>query len=403
MRKIQSYQKPNLLFYQAISTFSLLFLLLSLTLFLYFFFYRSLHDTYQSFKQEQQGLVPIYDTPEISIPDLSPKVEESSTIVENIPVSNVLAEDLKIAEKIFVAYELGDYMLASRLIVDFLSEYPESPYQYKVRLIGAKLMNERGDYEGALGYIQKILGEMQLDNQEYSETVLLLGSISRERKQYDSYIQSFLEQAYFRAEEPTKSKLSFYLGYLLLHKGDHFSSLKYFNNVIGEDGVLGKADLYKAQMMRPERINELENFIKSYPSSKNFDYVQKSFIEDNLAQGEELVLRGYLDSAERFFQKIITYFPDTAEGDKAQIKIAEVYYQKQNYDQAKRFLHEVLKNENNFYDPDALFELGKISFELDEQELALGYFRNLIEKYPRSPYIAKAQEWQDLIFESLRN
>lgn len=420
MKKEQHYSQFHLSSYKILTYFCMTSFLLSTVLFLYLFFYQTISSSYNTFKDDHMSR-PVYESPQITLPTIdetAPQTNEqpieqvdapviqqdepfsSLDVPEEVPVYD---ESAKEAERIFVAYELGDFGLVSRLIVDFLSEYPESSYRHKVRLIGANLMNKRGDYEGALSYIQKILGETDLSNIDYSEAVLLLGEIARERKQYDSYIQSFLEQAYFRAEEPTKSKISFYLGYLLLHKGDFQSSLRYFNNVIGEDGVLGKSDLYAAQLMRPERINELENFIRAYPASKNFDYVTNAFVTDVMKQGEEMAVRGYLDSAERFYTKIVKLFPDTVSGDEARIQIAEIYYEKQQIDKAMYILKEVLNNNDQNRDPDALFALGKMAFELNKQEESLGYFRVLTEKYPDYQYIAKVREWQSLIFESLRN
>lgn len=438
MKKEQYYDKTNLVFYKFLNKFCLSVLFISALLFLYLFFYQSMINSYKDFKQSTAEPAPIYETPQIqipiipqntqefvkeeiipqSVPTMLPQNTEVSIKIENpalpyvapivdpvvtTPVIPIATDNSsKEAERIFIAYELGDYVLASRLIVDFISEYPTSIYRHKVRLIGAKLMNERGDFEGALSYIQRILGETQLSNEDYSESVLLLGSIARERKQYDSYIESFLEQAYFRAEEPTKSKISFYLGYLLLHKNEYLSSLKYFNNVIGEDGLLGKADLYAAQSMLPERINELENFIKAYPSSRNFEYVKTSFIKDILTQGRDLVNRGYLDSAERFYTKILTHFNNTVYGDQAQLEIADLYYKRQKFDQSMVILRKVLANEDTTKDGDALFALGKIAFELNKLEESLSYFRRLTEEHPKSVHISKAQEWQNLIIESLR-
>ncbi len=394
MRREQYYNRVNIPIYRMITSFCMFLLFISTGLFLYFFFYQSMMNSLQDYNDGRKAPAPVYEQAQVTIPKIS--LQET---IAPIPLVDKSARD---AERIFTAYELGDNVLASRFIVDFITDYPQSPFIHKVRLVGAYIMNERGDYQTALSYIQKILGNSDITSEDYSEAVLLLGSISRERKQHDSYIQSFLEKAFFTASEPTKSKLAFYLGYLFLHKGEFQSSLSYFNQVIGEDGLLGKAALYQAQVMRPESINELENFLNSYPASSNYDYVKTTFIKENNLLAQELTIRGYLDSAERFYKKITQHFPDSAEGDQARIDMAELYYQKQNHEEALVQLHDVLKNNDTFKDPDALFVLGKISFEMDKQEEALGYFRSLIEKYPRSSYIAKAQEWQELIFESLK-
>lgn len=415
MKKEQSYYNDNIKIYKILAYFCGFSFIISTMSFFGLFFYQSLNNNYKNFI-EQQKKSPLYETPNISIPEIENKQLDTSLLNDNsinkekksdiqLPMEpqKIVDNSERDAEKIFVAYELGDYSLVSRMIVEFLSEYPESSYRHKVRLIGANLMNNRGDFEGALNYIQKILGESNLSNEDYSESVLLLGEIARERKQYDSYIQSFLEQAYFRAQEPTKSKISFYLGYLLLNKGEFQNSLRYFNNVIGEDGVLGKSDLYAAQQMRPERINELENFIKAYPSSKNFDYVTNSFVVETMKQGEEMAVKGYLDSSERFYKKIVQYFSDTVSGDEARLKMSELYYQRQDINKSILVLQQILENNDTRRDPDALFALGKMYFEINRQEESLGYFRVLTEKYPDYQYISKVREWQNLILESLRN
>jgi len=398
MRRDFTTQNPNMFFHKLLSTLCVLTLLASTIIFLYLFFYQDFERAYHSIKISKQNL-PIYESPDIAIPQIAIESKKSN-IKQNELIDD---ESSRAAEKIFIAYELGDTSLSSRLIADFLIDYPSSRFRHKVRLIGAKLMNDRSDYTGAMKYIQKILSETGLSNEDYSESVLLLGEIARERKQYDSYIQSFLEQAYFKANEPIKSQLAFYLGYVLLHKGDYKSALSYFNNVIGENGVLGRADLYVAQIMRPETINSLEIFITQYPSSKNYDYAKKTFIKESKLQAEILTTRGYLDNAMRYYKKIIKYFSDSEDGDVARIGLANLYYQKQEYKNAFSTLNEVLNNQNNYQDPEALFILGKLSFETNQLEKALFYFRTLVEKYPTSPYITKAQDWQQLILDSLRS
>ncbi|MGL4560716.1 MAG: tetratricopeptide repeat protein [Brevinema sp.] len=391
-----------------IASASMFVLLMSTMAFLGLFFYRDITTMLRNIKQSTEMPQPVFDLPSITLPkteEIPSSEEYHKPQSKNISTSqkSQKTDDQREADKIFIAYELGDTALASKLITDFIVDFSTSPLQNTVRLIGAKIMNDKEDYNGAMNYIQKILSSEQISNKDYSESVLLLGEIARKRKQHDSYIQSFLEQAYFKAVEPIKSKLAFYLGYLFLNKGDFQSSLSYFNNVIGEDGVLGRADLYAAQVMHPETINALQNFLEQYPTSKNYDYARSTFLKQVFSYSKALVVRGYMDNAQRFLEKIIHLFPTSKDADLARIEIATIYYDKREFDRAQRFLSGVIENNDTTYNPEALFMLGQISFEKNAQEQALGYFRLLTEDFPNSKLASKAKQWQELLSESLRN
>lgn len=390
MRRNYLYANRNSLNQSGLAMLCLLIFFAATGVFLSLFFYQDLKNALRKFKEFQQPLTPVFIQPEISVP-------KRETVTNNLDSSE------KDAEKIFIAYDLGDDKLASRLITDFLANYPDNPLQNRVRIIGANLMYKRGDSAGALAYIKKVLSESKLENEDFTDAVLLLGSISREQKQYDSFIQSYLEQAYFRASEPAKSMLAFYLGYMMIQNKDFKNAASYFNNVIGENGVLGRADLYAAQEMRPETINAFANFLDLYPASQNFSYVKDAFIKESKLQASSLAARGYLDSAVNFYQNIAARFPGTQDADFARLQSADIYIQKKDLKKAVTLLEQILDNDDKFYDPDALFRLGKIHFEQDNPEQALNSFRTLTEQFPSSPMIREAQEWQRLILESLAN
>lgn len=404
MRRETSITEFDRFFNKIIASACLLILSLSTISFLIFFFYQDIQSSIRNFKTSMQEGTPVFEETIITVPKNTEQfvIQEQTFSSQSTPMP-IQSDDIKAADKIFVAYELRDTALASKLIADFLVEYPESKLQNRVRLIGAKIMNDKLDYDGALAYVQKILNNSDISNKDYSESVLLLGEIARKRKQYDSYIQSFLEQAYFKAEEPVKSKLAFYLGYLFLNKGDYQNSLSYFNNVIGEDGVLGRADLYSAQIMHPETINALENFLTQYQSSKNYDYAKNTFIKEVHLYSKTLSSRGYLDNAQKVLEKIIKIFPTSKDADLARLEIANIYYDRRQFDKSAYLLSQIIENKDRTYNPDALFMLGTIAFEKNQQEQALGFFRSLIDQYPDSKLVGKAKQWKDLILESLRN
>ncbi|MGL4388294.1 MAG: tetratricopeptide repeat protein [Brevinema sp.] len=388
-----------------IASIAMSVLVMSSIVFLILFFYRDIRTSFSNMKQSIYDPQPIFESPVIEPKYHQNRTHESASTMSATTYKNKLTSfaeaDQKEVDKIFVAYELGDTTLASKLITDFIVDFPTSDLQNTVRIVGAKIMNDKSDYTGAMNYIQKVLSSENISNKDYSEAVLLLGEIARKRKQYDSYIQSFLEQAYFKAAEPVKSKLAFYLGYLFLHKGDFQSSLSYFNNVIGEDGALGRADVYASQIMPPETINALQNFLEQYPTSKNYQYARMKFLEQIYSYSKSLIARGYFENAERSLGKIIHLYPTSKDADLARLEISKILYDKRDFDRATRFLSAIIENIDTTYNPEALFMLGQISFEKNNHEQAMGYFRLLIEDYPNSKLISKAKQWKELISQSL--
>ncbi|MGL4394277.1 MAG: tetratricopeptide repeat protein [Brevinema sp.] len=394
MRRDVSVSQFDRLVNKMIASAAICVLFLSSLAFVVLFFYKDINMNFANFKQSFRGPQPVFD---------SSVVESVKSTIKNDATIPRSQNEQREADKIFVAYELGDTALASKLITDFIVDFPESQLQNAVRIVGAKIMSDKSDFSGAMNYIQKILASENISNKDYTEAVLLLGEIARERKQHDSYIQSFLEQAFFKAQEPTKSKLSFYLGYLFLNKGEHSTALTYFNNVIGEDGVLGRAEVYEAQLMAPESINSLEHFLEQYPTSKNYDYARTKFLDQVFSYSKSLTARGYFENAERSLKKITKLFPTSADGDKARFEIAKLHHEKKEFERATKLLVAIIENTDSTYNADALFMLGQISFEKNDQEQALTYFRTIIEDYPNHKLVGKSKQWLDLISQSLRH
>ncbi|MGL5722765.1 MAG: tetratricopeptide repeat protein [Brevinema sp.] len=383
---------------------------LSAVFFTYLFFYRDLQKGYDSLQSRYVASAPVYQPPTIKLPDIN--LEEiitapalkpdqpTTTVPDNIPAE--IPNDAKEAQKVFIAYELGDENLASKLAANFLADRPESAFRNRVRLVGAHIRNKRGDTQGALDYLKTILSDSGISNEDFTDSVLLMGSIARETKQYEGYIQTYLEQAFFRASEPARSKMAFYLGYLLLNKKDYASAARYFNNALGEEGALGRAELYMAEGKRPEAINALADFLSLYPSSYNYEFAKTTFLKESKTQAASLAARGYTDAAISTFQKVATRFLGSKEGDEALLGMADLYEQKLDAANNKKTLEKILDNDEPTYDADALFRLGKLAFAQNQYPQALGYFKVITEKFPTSPYIKETMEWQRLILDTLR-
>ncbi len=160
--------------YRAMSAFCIILTVISTLAFLYMFFYASFRPYFSEAKHNLQA--PVFEAPVVKIPREHKKI----TITNSIEITNIISQtretqtpaqkdihkdtykdghkeahiipeapakaqvteqgervykdkDIRAADRIFTAYELGNYSLASSLIVDFLADYPDSVYNHKVR------------------------------------------------------------------------------------------------------------------------------------------------------------------------------------------------------------------------------------------------------------------------------
>lgn len=303
----------------------------------------------------------------------------------------------KLYRKIEIAYEMADYDSAVSSIAEYLSDYPSGADLAGVNAIAADILFERGDSDNARIYITRVVSDDDATDADLALAVVVLGKMMKQSGTFNSVTLNYLEDAYLRAPADYRSDLALYLAYAYLYKCDYSTAIGYFEAAMGDESLIGMAEVYLAQSKYAEAIAEYENFFALYPSSPLFEEAKESYIETCFLYAEKLSTAGAADLSIEYYLKVVNQFRTDVKADEALFEIAEVYYENYSYENAILFYDMVLDNAVTDYDDDSIFEKGLVYYESGELSSALSQFRTLIEQYSSSPFAGQAEEWKDLI------
>jgi tol-pal system protein YbgF len=99
------------------------------------------------------------------------------------------------------------------------------------------------------------------------------------------------------------------------------------------------------------------------------------------------------DKAGILFADLINKYPDGEYTDKAQYWIGECFYAKADYANAIVSFNKVLKYKNTSKADDAQLKLGLSYLRMGKSDLAIDEFKRLINRYPGSEYISRAEKY----------
>ncbi len=300
-------------------------------------------------------------------------------------------------KKIEVAYDISDYEKALNLIGDFLVDYPNSEHRGRVMVIAAKILYSRGDYEGAKNYVAKVVTIPNVPVSDFVDAVIVLGKIQKDQKINDPVILNYLEDAYLKATPDKQPEVAVYLGYAYLYKKDYNTAIRYFSISIGEQSLLGRAEVYLAGGKTAEAIQEFENIFSLYPTCQAFNEIKQRYLGIVFDFANNLRKTGQYDRAVEYYLKIVNRFPEETAADKSLLEVAGVYYEHKRLEPALSFLNLALDNNVTVIDDEALYTRGLVYYDLGKRVEAIADFKKLVERYPQSEFVAEAKEWIEVI------
>ncbi len=310
--------------------------------------------------------------------------------------------DEELYKKIKSAYEMKDYQKTLDLSSDFLTDYPESDFQYKVLSITAGVFYDQRDYNKARQILQKIFAGSPRDSADFVDAVVLLGAISKEYEKYDPVVLNYLEDAYLKADNSKKPFLAVYLAYQYFYKKDYINAVTYFNNGPDEEDMIGRARVYIEQGYYPQAIQEYLNYFNAYPKTERYERMKSAFIKQSFFYAEVLKKSKEYQKAIQYFLNIINIFPQDPAADQGLIKIADIYAINKDYKNAALFLDKALQNSMTNSDEEALYNKAVLFYEWKKKQEAIKLFKDLQEKHPDGIYTGKAKEWIDIINKDLQ-
>ncbi|MDZ7289762.1 MAG: tetratricopeptide repeat protein [candidate division KSB1 bacterium] len=114
--------------------------------------------------------------------------------------------------------------------------------------------------------------------------------------------------------------------------------------------------------------------------------------------------RAYEDALSKFYAKryseaiaqfngLLEQFPDHSLASNCVYWIGESYFGSGNYSEAIEAFNRVLSYPRSLKKDDALLMLGRSHLQLNHREEARQHFNRLIQEFPTSEFVAKAEEW----------
>lgn len=302
-----------------------------------------------------------------------------------------------IYKKIEVAYDISDYDKALNLIGDFLVDYPESQYRSGVMVTAARILYSKGDYNGAKNYVAKVVVIPNVPVNDFVDAVVVLGKILKNGKVYDPVSLNYLEDAYLKAGPDKQPEVAVYLGYAYLYKKDYNTAIRYFSISVGEQSLLGRAEVYLAGGKTAEAIQEFENVFSLYPTCDAYEEIKARYVEVVYGFARNLRKTGQYDRAVEFYLKIVNRFPEDDTADRSLLEVAHVYYEHKRFEPALSFLDLALDNRPVVSDAEALYTRGLVYYDLNKKVQAIADFKKVIERFPQSEFVAESKEWIEVI------
>lgn len=156
-------------------------------------------------------------------------------------------------------------------------------------------------------------------------------------------------------------------------------------------------DLRTSLDLKDQRIADLEAELERMGSRGYTGPVTTS----DFTTGYEEALRSYysrsFDVAINIFQQLKDNYPNHRLASNAQYWIGESQFGMGNYSAAAQAFQAVFNYPESFKKDDATIMLGRCYYQMKDMETARTYFQELINNYPDSEYVPKAQMWLNRI------
>ncbi len=155
--------------------------------------------------------------------------------------------------------------------------------------------------------------------------------------------------------------------------------------------------VYESQQRLTSIDEKTQDIKKSWQEKAREDSLatamEKSKIEQLYQLAYEDFMAGRYDLAVDGFRDLISKYPDNKKSELAQYWIAEAYYARQKWNDAKNAYKEYLEaHKDGTKTAVALYKLGNVYGELNNMKARSLVWQKLIEKYPDSPEGQKAKK-----------
>jgi tol-pal system protein YbgF len=147
--------------------------------------------------------------------------------------------------------------------------------------------------------------------------------------------------------------------------------------------------LRSAVVEKKENVDILENRLAAAPSAGGSSVSFSRAYEEALSK---FYAKRYQEAIDQF-NSLLAQFPDHSLASNCVYWIGESYFGSGNYQEAITAFNRIASYPRSLKKDDALLMLGRAHFQLNQREEARQAFNRLIQEYPTSEFVGKAQEW----------
>jgi tetratricopeptide (TPR) repeat protein len=284
---------------------------------------------------------------------------------------------------------------AREIFSELYSKENSEPYKFRILYGLANSLEQTGDKLKALEYYKELNQFPNLTNEEKDKLSLSLGKIllllnrEEEGKIHLKYVLKNSQNSKLRSLALT------YIADFHLDKNDLEKALKDYILAIEEDpsNYYAKQQLEKLSKLMGidwRTYNDSPKEITEKPATAKKTKPKLSYYQ----RGKQSFINKKYWTAIRNFKRAIPISKSVKQKEKVLWYIGESYNAVNRLQQSIEYMDKVLENPDMTLDQAAVFRKGTVNFRLNKYEEALVLFQETINKYPKSYYTDKAEEYK---------
>ena len=331
------------------------------------------------------------------------KLEEADKLYDQLLDQFPQADDADklLDEWALVNYEAGRFQQSDKVFDRLIKQFPQSDLADNARLSLAESSLISGDVDKAKKSFDELYADARSDDRVKEVALYRLIEISLEKKNYEEVARLAQEllRKYPKSQYAWYVRFSFAEAQMQLDQPEKaIDWLKELQQQQGNEKITNEPWYARTWVLLAEALLRRKDYAAVAAAVADFEKWNPD--SPFLYQAYEVLGRSYknqalFDEARQAFQKVI----DSPEGRKtetaakSQFLIAETYLLQKEH---KKALLEYLKVDIQYDFPDwqapALYQAAMCHEALKETEQARKTYEELVQKYPKSEFVAKAQE-----------
>lgn len=345
-----------------------------------------------------------------------------------------------------LAAELGKNSTAIGAIKQFLAKYPRSIHKNEAKSMMADIFLSTKNYKAAIEVLEDI-GELNNDSKKaYQELTFHRAEelyLNNELQTADIFFKKSLKYP----KDKTLEALSYFWRAEIAFKvGDYNESLKLMNRYMSNGGSSNNENktygYYSMAFnyLKKKDYPKAQNYFAKFKENETYSDVNKALYLDNTIRlADCYFLNGQYSAAikeygfyiknnyktadyalfqqgmlyglqERHSEKINALkkiqkdFPKSIYLDDALYQSAREYTSLGNYSTAKSIYNQIIsQHDYSPYLPDAYLKIGLINYNQSQDDHALGYFKTVVERFPKTVSSKEALTFIEIIYTNQGN